>query len=103
MIDYGVFYEFIPLEDVGKENPRICCLEEVELNKNYAMVISTSCRTVALYDWGYREVHQQPPVQIRHYRAHQALSSMPLARSLMVDSAEQGLSKSLRGDGCTDC
>jgi hypothetical protein len=42
LIDYGVFYEFIPLEDVGKENPRICCLEEVELNKNYAMVISTS-------------------------------------------------------------
>lgn len=42
MIDYGIFYEFIPLEDVGKENPRICCLEEVELNKNYAMVISTS-------------------------------------------------------------
>lgn len=33
MIDYGVFYEFIPLEDIGKENPRICCLEEVELNK----------------------------------------------------------------------
>ena len=29
MIDYGIFYEFIPLEDVGKENPRIYCLEEV--------------------------------------------------------------------------
>ena len=43
MIDYGVFYEFIPLEDVEKENPRTYCLEEVELNKNYAMVISTSC------------------------------------------------------------
>ena len=24
MIDYGVFYEFIPLEDVGKENPPFC-------------------------------------------------------------------------------
>ena len=35
MIDYGVFYEFIPLEDVGKENPRICCLEEVELNTKH--------------------------------------------------------------------
>ena len=34
---------FIPLEDVEKENPRTYCLEEVELNKNYAMVISTSC------------------------------------------------------------
>ena len=33
MIDYGIFYEFIPLEDVGKENPRTFCLEEVELNK----------------------------------------------------------------------
>ena len=35
MIDYGIFYEFIPLEDVGKENPRIYCLEEVEVDKNY--------------------------------------------------------------------
>ena len=39
MIDYGIFYEFIPLEDVGKENPRICCLEEVELNKKDQMEI----------------------------------------------------------------
>lgn len=43
MIDYGIFYEFVPLEEVGKESPRAYCLEEVELNKNYAMVISTSC------------------------------------------------------------
>lgn len=42
MIDYGIFYEFIPLEDVDKENPRIYCLEEVEMEKNYALVISTS-------------------------------------------------------------
>ena len=47
MIDYGIFYEFIPLEDVGKENPRTFCLEEVELNKNYAMVISTSAGSVS--------------------------------------------------------
>ena len=38
MIDYGIFYEFVPLEEVDKENPRAYCLEEVELNKNYAMV-----------------------------------------------------------------
>lgn len=52
MIDYGIFYEFIPLEDVGKENPRTFCLEEVELNKNYAMVISTSA--AELYEWTRR-------------------------------------------------
>ena len=28
MIDYGIFYEFVPLEEVGKENPRAYCLEE---------------------------------------------------------------------------
>ena len=43
MLDYGVFYEFIPMEDVGKPNPDIVPLEAVETGKNYAMVISTSC------------------------------------------------------------
>ena len=43
MLDYDVFYEFIPLEEVGKSNPTIVPLTGVELNKNYAMVISTSC------------------------------------------------------------
>lgn len=50
MIDYGIFYEFIPLEEVDKENPRAYCLEEVELNKNYAMVISYVLRIVAIHD-----------------------------------------------------
>ena len=31
------------MEDVGTENPHIVPLTDVELNKNYAMVISTSC------------------------------------------------------------
>lgn len=43
MLDYGVFYEFIPLEDVGKDNPNIVPLEGVELGRNYAIVITTSC------------------------------------------------------------
>ncbi len=42
MLDYGIFYEFIPLEDIGKEQPKTLLLEEVELGKNYAMVISTN-------------------------------------------------------------
>ena len=43
MLDYDVFYEFIPLEEVGKSDPTVVPLTGVELNKNYAMVISTSC------------------------------------------------------------
>lgn len=42
MLDYGIFYEFIPMEDFGKENPRVLSLEHVEKGKNYAIVITTN-------------------------------------------------------------
>lgn len=42
MLDYGIFYEFIPLELVEDENPKALLLGEVELHKNYAIVISTN-------------------------------------------------------------
>lgn len=42
MLDYGVYYEFMPMEEYGKENPKTVGLEEVVLNKNYALIISTN-------------------------------------------------------------
>ncbi|MDR0430989.1 MAG: GH3 auxin-responsive promoter family protein [Tannerellaceae bacterium] len=42
MPDYGVFYEFIPLNELSNPNPAILPLERVEVGKNYAMVITTS-------------------------------------------------------------
>lgn len=42
MLDYGIFYEFIPMDDFENENPKAIRLSEVELGKNYAMVISTN-------------------------------------------------------------
>jgi hypothetical protein len=42
MLDYGIFYEFIPFEEIEKEDPKIIPLSEVELGKNYAMVITTN-------------------------------------------------------------
>lgn len=42
MLDLGVFYEFIPIEEVEKENPKSYTIGEVEKGKNYAMVISTN-------------------------------------------------------------
>lgn len=38
----GVFYEFIPLEELSKDKPRALTLKEVELDKNYALLISTN-------------------------------------------------------------
>lgn len=42
MLDYGVFYEFIPLNELGQDHPKTLLLDEVELNKDYALVISTN-------------------------------------------------------------
>ena len=42
MLDYGIYYEFIPVSEVNKVNPRIYNLSEVEKGKDYAMLISTN-------------------------------------------------------------
>ncbi|PKM91581.1 hypothetical protein CVU82_02305 [Candidatus Falkowbacteria bacterium HGW-Falkowbacteria-1] len=42
MLDIGVFYEFIPIEDFNKENPRIITVSDLELGKIYALLISTN-------------------------------------------------------------
>lgn len=42
LLDYGIFYEFIPMEEWDKENPKVLPLKDVEVGKNYAMVISTN-------------------------------------------------------------
>ncbi|MBC8034424.1 MAG: GH3 auxin-responsive promoter family protein [Chitinophagaceae bacterium] len=38
----GIFYEFMPIEEYGKKFPLTVGLRDVELHKNYAMIISTN-------------------------------------------------------------
>ncbi len=42
MLDYGIFYEFIPMEEVHKKFPKALTLDEVALHTNYALVMSTN-------------------------------------------------------------
>ncbi|AIN70898.1 CF4-like protein [Flavobacterium psychrophilum FPG101] len=42
MLDYGIFYEFISMDIFGTPNEKIIRLAEVEINKNYAIVITTN-------------------------------------------------------------
>ncbi|EJL64150.1 GH3 auxin-responsive promoter family protein [Flavobacterium sp. CF136] len=42
MLDYGIFYEFIPMDTFGTPNQKVIRLADVELNKNYAIVITTN-------------------------------------------------------------
>jgi hypothetical protein len=42
MLDYGVFYEFIPIEEEGKLDPMVLDLSQVKKGKIYSLVISTN-------------------------------------------------------------
>lgn len=41
-LNHGIFYEFMPIEEYGKPQPKTIGLREVEMGKNYALVISTN-------------------------------------------------------------
>lgn len=42
MLDYGIFYEFLPIDQIDEENKKPLSLDQVELNTNYAILISTN-------------------------------------------------------------
>lgn len=41
-LNHGIFYEFMPMEEYGKDDPQTLQLNEVEKDKQYALVISTN-------------------------------------------------------------
>jgi len=42
MLDYGIFYEFVPMEEIDSLKPTALTIDQVETSKNYAIVISTN-------------------------------------------------------------
>jgi hypothetical protein len=42
MLDYGIFYEFIPADKIDTDNPPVCTISEVKTGINYAIIISTN-------------------------------------------------------------
>jgi hypothetical protein len=48
LVDSGIFYEFIPSDEYFNDNPTRINLKDIELNKNYALILNTSAGL-----WGY--------------------------------------------------
>lgn len=98
MIDYDVFYEFIPLEEIDNPNPTIVPLAGVETGKNYAMVISTSCGL-----WRYilgdtvKFTSTHPYKFVITGRTKHFINAF--GEELMIDNAEKGLAKACEMTG----
>lgn len=90
MLDYDVFYEFIPMDEIGKDNPTVVPLEGVVLGRNYAVLISTSCGL-----WRYMigdtvKFTQRDPFKfVITGRTKHFINAF--GEELIVDNAEQGL------------
>ena len=100
MIDYGVFYEFIPMSEFGTQNPKIVPLWEVEPGVNYAMVISTSCGL-----WRYvigdtvKFTQKDPYKFIITGRTKHFINAF--GEELIIDNAEKGLAQACGATGAT--
>ena len=98
MIDYGVFYEFIPFEELDSPNPNAVPLWDVEIGRNYAMLISTSCGL-----WRYmlgdtvRFTSKDPYKFVITGRTKHFINAF--GEELIVDNAEQGLAKACAATG----
>ena len=98
MIDYGVFYEFIPTDELESEHPSVLPLWETEVGRNYAMVISTTSGL-----WRYMigdtvNFTQKDPYKfIITGRTKFFINAF--GEELIVDNAEKGLAETCRQTG----
>ncbi|MFN8393258.1 MAG: GH3 auxin-responsive promoter family protein [Bacteroidia bacterium] len=92
MLDYGIFYEFIRLDEVGNPHPKSLTIGEVEVGVTYAMVISTNAGL-----WRYligdtvRFTQLSPPKIEIVGRTKHFINSC--GEELMVDNADRALER----------
>lgn len=98
MLDYGVFYEFIPMDELENPNPHVVPLWGVETGRNYAMLISTSSGL-----WRYmigdtvRFTSTNPYKIVITGRTKFFINAF--GEELIVDNAEVGLAEACRQTG----
>ena len=98
MLDYGIYYEFLPLEDLEKEDAKTLSLGEVELHKNYAIIISTNGGL-----WRYMigdtvQFTSLSPFRIRITgRTKHFINAF--GEEVIIDNAEQAISRACQQTG----
>ena len=98
MLDYGIFYEFVPLSEVGNPYPKSYSIAEVETGIDYAMVITTNGGL-----WRYmigdtvRFTRLNPHKIVISGRTKHYINAF--GEELMVGNAESALEKACRETG----
>jgi hypothetical protein len=98
MLDYGIFYEFLPMEHIDQDEPKTLGLNEVELNKNYALIISTNGGL-----WRYMIGDTIRFTSLNPYRIQITGRTKhfinAFGEELIIDNAEKALTRACRETG----
>ena len=98
MLDYGVFYEFIPMDEFDNPHPTVVPLTGVQVGVNYAMVITTSCGL-----WRYIIGDTVKFTSTNPYKfvitGRTKSFTNAFGEELIVDNAEQGLAYACQKTG----
>ncbi len=95
MLDYGIFYEFIPMNTYGTEHEITIPLSEVEVGKNYAVVITTNAGL-----WRYKIGDTVRFTSINPYRIKVSGRTKHhinvFGEELIIENAEEALKKTIK-------
>ena len=100
MLDYGIYYEFIPKKNWQEDQPKTLCLEEIELLKPYEVVISTNGGL-----WRYRledtvEFTSKNPFKIKVVGRTQQFINIA-GEEVMIQHIEKALEKASKRCNCS--
>ncbi len=98
MLDYGIYYEFIPFNEIDNAQEKTVGLHEVKLNEQYAMVITTNAGL-----WRYKIGDTITFTSLSPYRiritGRTAHFINAFGEELIIDNAEKALSESCKSTG----
>ena len=98
MLDYGIYYEFIPADQFESENPKAYDLSEVKTGVNYAMVISTNAGL-----WRYKIGDTIKFTSLNPYRIRITGRTKhfinAFGEELIIENAEQGIAEACKITG----
>lgn len=100
MLDYGVFYEFLPMDKYDDEHREqyVVPIEQVEIGRNYAMIITVPCGL-----WRYMIGDTVKFTSVRPYKFYISGRTKhyinAFGEELIVDNAERGLKQACEQTG----
>jgi hypothetical protein len=99
MLDYGIFFEFMPMSELESDYPKTLSLCEVALNTNYALIITTNAGL-----WRYKIGDTIQFTNLNPYRfkitGRTKHHINTFGEELMVENAEVALAKTCQENNC---